>query len=312
MKIVKNLTNCYNKLSTFGKILVFISLLLIVLVFFRTNTPANRESFNVDMTSNKFLFKQGMDVYDDFYANIYDYLVFNEIKNDYEVGNIMNNILPSEKSLIADIGSGTGSHVAKLTLKGLDVIGVDISPSMIQKAKENYPSIAPNFKLGDALDAHLFKADSLTHILCLYFTIYYMKDKMRFFYNCMNWLMPGGYLIIHLVDKYKIDSILPSENNLYTVSPLNSKHQITTRQIKLKDLVYNSNFKLQDNNTAIFEEDFKFNDGRVRKQTQQFYMEDLPTIVNMAQNIGFLLHAKLDMIKCGYEYQYLYVFVKPS
>jgi SAM-dependent methyltransferase len=220
--------------------------------------------------------------------------------------------MPTTKSVIAEIGCSTGHHVAALSSKNLNVIGIDISPSMIQKAKENYPSIAHNFKLGDALDANLFKADSLTHILCLYFTIYYMKDKMRFFYNCMKWLMPGGYLIIHLVDKYKIDSILPSENNLYTVSPLNSKHQITTRRIKLKDLVYNSNFKLQDNNTAIFEEDFKFNDGRVRKQTQQFYMEDLPTIVNMAQNIGFLLHAKLEMSKCGYEYQYLYVFVKPS
>jgi len=311
MKIVKDMTNFYSKLSTFGKMLVFISLLLIVVVFFRTITQ-NKESFDVNTVNTQVLIKEGVAVYDDFYANIYDYLVFNEIKNDYEIGNIMNNTVPSGKSLIADIGCGTGNHVAKLTSKGLDVIGVDISPSMIQKAKENFPYISPNFKIGDGLDAYLFKANSLTHILSLYFTIYHMKDKMLFFNNCMKWLMPGGYLIVHLVDKYKVDSILPSENPSYIVSPVNSTDEISTRKIILKDFVYNSNFKLRDDNSAIFEEEFKFDDGRVRKQVQRLYMEDLPTIVNIAQDAGFLLHAKLDMVNCGYEDQYLYVFVKPS
>ena len=73
------------------------------------------------------------------------------------------------------------------------------------------------------------------------------------------------------------------------------------------------NFKLNDSNDiAIFDEKFKFNNGNVRKQEQKLYMEDLPTIVNMAQDAGFLLHAKIDMVKCAYEYQYLYIFIKPS
>jgi len=311
MKIVKSLTNCYNKLSNFGKILIFIVLLLIVVVFFRAFTP-NRESFNVDMVNKQFLFKEGTAVYDDFYANIYDYLVFNAVKNDYEIGNVLNNTMPTTESIIADIGCGTGHHVAGLNSKNLQVIGIDISPSMIDKAREDYPFIADKFKVGNALDTHLFKDESLTHILCLYFTIYYMKDKMRFFYNCMNWLMPGGYLIVHLVDRYKFDPILPPGNPLYIVSPQKyAKERITTTKITFNDFVYNANFKLHDD-SAVFYEKFKFNDGRVRKQEQRMYMEDLPTIVNMAQDAGFLIHAKIDMVKCAYEYQYLYVFVKPS
>jgi SAM-dependent methyltransferase len=312
MKIVKSLTNCYNKLSNFGKILIFIVLLLLVVVFFRTFTP-KREGFDVNIVDKQFLFKEGTAVYDDFYANIYDYLVFNAVKNDYEVGNIINNTTPNETSIIADIGCGTGHHVADLTSQNLQVVGIDISPSMIQKAKENNPAIAANFRIGDGLNVHLFKDNSLTHILCLYFTIYYIKDKMQFFYNCMNWLMPGGYLIIHLVDKYKFDPILPPGNPLYIVSPQKyAKERITTTKITFNDFVYNANFKLQDNDVAIFDEKFKFNDGKVRKQEQRMYMEDLPTIVNMAQDAGFLIHAKIDMVKCAYEYQYLYVFVKPS
>jgi hypothetical protein len=41
-------------------------------------------------------------------------------------------------------------------------------------------------------------------------------------------------------------------------------------------------------------------------------MEDTSAIVNMAQNSGFILHAKVDLVKCAYEDQYLYIFVKPT
>lgn len=314
MKIIKSLTNCYNKMSNFGKILLFIALLLVVVIFFKSITPMKEGmTDNVNTSTDKFLFKQGTAVYDDFYANIYDYLVFNRVKNEYEVGIIVNSTTPSSKSVIADIGCGTGHQVSELNSKNLEVIGIDISPSMIAKAKENYPDIQDKFKVGDGLNGNMFRADSLTHILSLYFTIYYMKDKMRFFYNCMDWLMPGGYLIVHLVDKYKFDPILPPGNPLYIVSPQKyAKERITSTKITFNDFVYNSNFKLEDNDTATFNEKFKFNDGKVRKQEQLLYMEDLPTIVNMAQDAGFIVHAKIDMVKCAYENQYLYIFIKPS
>jgi len=310
MKIVKSLTNCYNKLPNFGKILLFTALLLMIIILLKPFTPV-KESF---IDQQNFLFKQGQAIYDDFYANVYDYLVYNSIKNDYEIGTVINTSTPNEKSIIADIGCGTGHHVNQLSSKGLEVIGIDKSPSMIKKAKENFPFVAQNFKTGDGLDGHLFKDESLTHILCLYFTIYYMQDKMRFFNNCMNWLLPGGYLIIHLVDKYKFDPILPPGNPLYIVSPQKyAKERITKTKVTFNDFVYNADFKLEDSNdVAVFDEKFKFNDGKVRKQEQKLYMEDLPTIVNMAQDAGFLIHAKIDMVKCAYEYQYLYVFVKPS
>ena len=78
MKTLKSLTIFYEKLSTFGKILLFIALFLLVIVFFKSIIPIKE-----GMTGSKdFLFKDGISVYDDFYANIYDYLVFSGIKND--------------------------------------------------------------------------------------------------------------------------------------------------------------------------------------------------------------------------------------
>ena len=63
---------------------------------------------------------------------------------------------------------------------------------------------------------------------------------------------------------------------------------------------------------AIFDEKFKFDNGKVRKQQQKLYMEDTSTIVNMAQDAGLILQGKVDMVKCAYANQYLYIFTKPS
>jgi hypothetical protein len=41
-------------------------------------------------------------------------------------------------------------------------------------------------------------------------------------------------------------------------------------------------------------------------------MNNISDITNMAQDAGFLIHAKIDMMKVAYEYQYLYVFLKPG
>jgi len=318
MKLLKSIENTYNKLSTFGKILIFTILLLIIVIFFKhlskfgkNNSNELREGF---MQSENFLFKEGEDVYDDFYAGVYDHLVYNQYKNDYEIGMVINNTGPTSKSVIADIGCGTGHQVAKLNekIKNIKVIGIDISPSMVKIAKENYPQY--DFQVGNALNNYLFQMHSLTHILCLYFTIYFIKDKMHFFYNCVDWLMPGGFLILHLVDRERFDPILPPGNPLFIVSPQKyAKKRITHTKVTFNDFVYISNFNLDTgNDKAIFEEKFKFNNGSTRKQDQVLYMEDTPSIVNMAQEAGLNLHTKIDMVKCAYEYQYLYIFVKPN
>jgi SAM-dependent methyltransferase len=269
-----------------------------------------REGFE---QNKDFLFKKGIEIYDDFYANIYDFLVFNEMKNDYEVGLILNQNVPNVKSVILDVGSGTGHHVAKMAEnKNLEVVGIDISPSMIKKAKENYPNL--NFQQADVLNKDVFNNNTFTHILCLYFTIYYIEDKASFFNNCMDWLMPGGYLVVHLVDRYKFDPILPPGNPLFIVSPQKyAKERITKTKVNFNEFIYNADFKLNETtDTAIFDEKFKFNDGKVRKQEHILYMNNLSDIVNMAQDAGFLFHAKIDLVKVAYEYQYLYVFMKPG
>jgi SAM-dependent methyltransferase len=315
----KAITNLYNKLSNFGKLLFFVSLLLIIIVIFKT---INKEINNRDngllegfIQEQEFLFKKGPDIYDDFYASIYDLLVFNQVKNDYEVGMILNQASPNTKTIILDVGCGTGHHVGKIAANpGVEILGIDDSPSMIKKAMENYPGL--NFQLADVLNRDTFSNNMFTHILCLYFTIYYLNNKQQFFNNCMDWLKPGGYLFVHLVDKNKFDPILPPGNPLYIVSPQKyAKERITKTKINFDQFIYNSNFKINETSSsdvAIFDEKFKFNDGRVRKQEHILYMSDLGDITNLAQEAGFIIQGKIDLVKVGYEYQYIYIFMKPT
>ena len=306
---MKSLMKFYKKISTVGKVLLFVALLLILVVFFNSPEFNIKEGYEQNDT---FLFKKGPEIYDGFYATIYDQLVFNNLKDDYEITQIVNRTTPTSASVILDVGSGTGHHVAKMAEKGLNAVGIDNSQAMVKQAKENYPQY--DFQLGSALDINQYKNNSFTHILCLYFTIYYFENKETFFNNCMEWLMPGGYLILHLVDREKFDPILPPGNPLYIVSPQKyAKERITHTKITFNNFVYTSNFNLEANkDVATFEEKFKFNDGKVRKQEHLLYMEDSQDILTKAADAGFIVQGKIDLVSCAYPNQYMYILVKPS
>jgi SAM-dependent methyltransferase len=299
-------------MSNWGKVLIFVVLFLIVYMLFK-NEIERKEGFSMD--TKEFTFKDGKSqVYDDFYVNIYDQLLYNDVKNDYEIKEIVNNTKPDERSVILDIGSGTGHHVAALADKNFKVMGVDKSQDMVNKAKEMYPKL--DFMQGDVMNAMSFQPQSFTHILCLYFTIYYMPDKLQFFRNCMNWLMGGGYLVIHLVDKYMFDTIIPPANPLLLLTPQRyAEDRITKSKVTFEDFQYISNFEVNENdNSAKFVESFKNKkSGKVfRKQEHDLYMEPYKEILAMAKDAGFIVQGKIDLLQSGYEYQYLFVLVKPN
>lgn len=315
MDIVKDLTtslkSLYKITPTSGILLVFLIMLLSIIFAFKGEVvPKPLEGFQ---DNNKFLFKRGHDIYDDFYSEIYDFLVYSDTKDEYEIGAIVNRTNPTTKSVILDVGSGTGHHVGLLGKMGYNAVGIDVSPAMIAKAKANYPNY--RFVLGNVLNNGQFPYSSFTHILCLYFTIYYFQDKSTFFRNCFDWLMPGGYLILHLVDKEKFDPILPAGNPLLIVSPQKyAKERITKSKVTFDKFKYESNFitNEDDPNRTTFSEKFIFNDGTARQHEHQFFMEPHQDILVIAKNVGFLVSGQIDMTKCSYDNQYLYILTKQA
>lgn len=305
-----------NKLKKISYLEIVFIILLIALIIVFLFKP-NREGFIEE--KKEFIRKTGNDVFDDFYIDIYDDLLYNNNKNLFEIARVVDNNYDNAE--ILDIGSGTGHHVNLLNNDNNTVIGIDNSPAMINIAKQNYPDL--DFRLANALDSMQFPANSFTHITCFYFTIYYIKDKKQFLENCFKWLKPHGELILHLVNINKFDPIIPVANPFVVVSPQSYvDDRITESKVTFNNFNYKSDFQLDktvdihsfiNKPNAIFKETFKFNNGKkARINEHNLYMSSQQYILSLAREIGFILKSQVEMDSIQYENNYLYTLVKPS
>ena len=309
----------FQRLSTWAKVLLmFVVLLILVFAANRVVKDKVKEGFSEPFIQgfsedNQFVLKQDGEAFDKFYVNIYDELLYSKIKNEFEVGEIINKTTPDSASVILDIGSGTGHHAGALKEAGYEVQGVDISPAMVAKASQNYPKVP--FHSGNVLKTMMFPSESFTHITCLYFTIYQIKDKSLMFKNCYQWLMPGGHLIMHVVNREKFDPIIPASSIMLGVSPQKyAKKRITRSNVAFEDFDYKAEFEeIFPNDLAIFREVFKDKKSkRVRQHEHNLYMPKHESIIGVAKETGFIVTGKIDLKDVNYEHQYLVILQKPE
>jgi len=312
----KSFNKYFNKFIKFphvAKLTAFFLIFILLPYIIYSHTGGQIESFNNDKTTYKNLTTlTGAQIYDDFYAKVYDDLLLCNEKNTFEISNIIKTTQLSPKSSVLDIGSGTGHHVSLFKEANFEAIGLDLSPAMVKRAKVNYPT--ETYVVGDAMNGSHFMPNKFSLITCLYFTMYYFKDKQQLLQNCIHWLQPGGYIVFHLVDKHKFDPILPPANPFIIVSPQKyADKRITTSEVKFDTHDYSSTFKLEDDNQGIMYESFKNKlDGSVRKHEHKLYFETQKEILNFARNVGFEFVTKIDMAKCQYENQFMYILKKPN
>lgn len=271
-----------------------------------------REGF-IDQKEN-FVVKKGIDLYDDFYVNIYDQLFYRELANTYEVGSIENITNPTTESNILVIGSGTGHIVNTFNEQDYKVMGLEESKAMVNFSKNEYPDL--NFKLGSPMESMIFNRDEFTHIVCLNLTFYYYKNKIQFLQNVYNWLRPGGYFVVQLVDKNKFDPVVPAAKPFVMVNPQSfAENRITTSNVVFNNFDYKADFKIFPNDFVQFREIFKDTSpgsNKVRENSHKMWIPQRQNVINMAKEVGFINYAQVDLLMAQMEYQYLYVFQKPE
>jgi SAM-dependent methyltransferase len=252
-------------------------------------------------------------VYDDFYADVYDELFFQPNKLDYEVSSIIKEAdLAPNGTYVLDIGSGRGHFVDKMKKNGYSATGLEKSKAMIDVNKRIYPE--SEVKHGDAMDPMSFPAERFTVITCLTFTVYYMQDKRQFFDNCYQWLSPGGYLVVHLVDRSRFDPMVPAGKPFFLISPQSqAKKRITGSSVKFETFQYKSDFHLKTDNDGVLVETFTDDDtGKIRQNIHNYDMPSHKAVIKMAKETGFIVSAHVDLVSTMNEYQYLYFFKKPN
>lgn len=278
------------KSSRWCKLLIIILLLLLLFLGFDSYTKA--EGF-INQTS-KFSFKQGPEIFDNFYSGVYDDVITDNVKDEYQVGEIINKTGPTSSSLVLDIGSGTGDIVSLFNQKNVKAIGLDNSTSMIQVSKQKYPTL--EFNKGDATNIMLYPAHAFTHITCLNDTIYYIKDKKHLIKNIYEWLMPGGYFILGL-DNNKDLKLTNKNKQLFTKFTYKIQHE-TGNNNEIGEILINETFKDEE--------------GKVRKQQHQLFMNSSKNIINYAKESGFIVNGEFTLTPVNYNTKAIYILYKPE
>jgi SAM-dependent methyltransferase len=253
-----------------------------------------------------FVVKTDANIYDIFYADRYDILHKPETRSNLEINNIIQMTQPSkEYSCFLDVGSGTGSIVNELSNYGYRAFGIDKSNDMIDYSQKKYQNI--QVEKGDVLETMLFEKGTFTHIICNYFTIYQFKDKHLFFRNCFQWITPGGYLILHIVDSQRFDTVIPAGKPLNIDSPQKyTNRRLLETLIEFDDFDYKSKFDPVKLN--IIETFTSSKTNQVRQNEQQLFMESKEVILGIANIVGFILHGQMNYEKMsGDPYQYLVI-----
>ena len=126
----------------------------------------------------KFVSKEGDNVFDDFYVDYYDDLTHDHYKNTFEIKEILRATKQEpSKITVLDVGCGTGHHCKQLAKQGAKVYGIDKSNAMITRAKSLHSSHDIDFRTACALDSITFPPNSFDLIQSLYFTVILYSDS---------------------------------------------------------------------------------------------------------------------------------------
>ncbi len=103
---------------------------------------------------------------------------------------------------VIDIGCGTGVHAAALADRGLDVVGVDLDPDMIARARESFPAV--EFVVGNA--QHL-PTERLFDAALSNAALHWMPDQGTALASIRSVLKPGAPFVAEMGGKNNVEVV---------------------------------------------------------------------------------------------------------
>ena len=279
-------------------------------------SDTNQEGFTVN---KELTLKTGEETFDKFYANMYESLFYSNLVDDYEVGIILNKTSPVRESDVLVIGSKTGTRVNNLAKKGYNGYGLESSKDMILYSMSKYPG--NNYVLGNGMNALVFDPEKFTLITLLDFVIYNIPDRRILFENCYKWLVPGGFIAIHLINiggfydsqvyGARERRFSPIVSRLFDKKPM--LNPLGNNDAVVGDIIYKSDMSMSDPNVIELKETFKNRkNGKRRQNLQSFYTPDQSIILSEAKDCGFNMLAQYDLLPYNRPFQYVYLLYKPA
>lgn len=290
--------------------------LLIFLMYSMTLYMGGQEGFE---NEGSVTYEDPEQIYDHTYASIYDLIWNPQDMLQYEQVSMQDIALaewPKTSVKVLDMAAGTGPHACWFKNIGVDYTGVDISEDMLAKGREICPSA--RFQKGDITQVSLFAPKTFTHALLLGFSIYEFQNPKILSDNAYQWLQPGGYFIVHMVDPDKYDPIhnLASPFAAFSLQKYSYDRQ-TKSDIYFDKFKYIGKLnKKKDEDDATYEETLSYydkseNDGKkYRENKRHWNMPSKERLIDIVKSSGFRFEEAVDLVRCGKEYQYIVYFSK--
>ena len=286
-----------------------LAMLYVSVIFYNHYLNVRSEGFGNGVVSDKFQVKRGSDIYDPFYAGLYN-RIYDPKEEDIEIVEFMISYtrMNSSRTVILDAGCGTGEQMSYISERGYEVFGMDRSKAIVEQALMTHPDL--KIKVGDVSVPMMYDQKTFSHILCtgLFGVLYENAGKKRILENFFHWLEPGGYLVIQLVDRDKFDPIPPAGHSAILSNPQQySKTRITNSEIQFVDFQYKSSFDFDSKDGTVSNVE-KFTDnstGATRENERNLYINDIEQILQMAMEVGFLVLGQQTMTKDSHQYIYL-------
>lgn len=120
-------------------------------------------------------------------------------------------LLDSEKNLVLDLGCGTGTLTELMYRKGYDMIGVDLSESMLDIAMKKREASGSEilYLLQDMRELELYSTVGTVYCVCDSLNYILEEDELfQVFSLVNNYLFPGGIFIFDFNTDYKYREVI--------------------------------------------------------------------------------------------------------
>lgn len=157
-----------------------------------------------------------MDAYTDF-AKIYDALTF-DVDYDAWCGRLeqLFSHLGRTPEIVCELGCGTGSVTSRLAKRGYSMIGIDLSPEMLDVARVKCEGTDTLLLNQDMTDFELYGTVDI--IICTLDSVNYLTedgDFEKMLDCCRLYLNPDGIIIFDINTEYKIKDIIAPQTFVY-------------------------------------------------------------------------------------------------
>lgn len=214
------------------------------------------------------------EVYDDLMEDVPYEQIADLIESKLKKYDIKNNI-------VFDLACGTGTLTKKLSEKGYEMIGADMSAEMLQKAQEKNPGVLFLNQPMDEFELY----GTVGAIVCSLDSINYLTDTESLYEAlrlCNNYLEPDGLLIFDINTEYKFKNILA--DNVFTFD--NDEIFYTWEN------VYSEEERLCDFYLTFFIKEGELYSRFDEAHTERAYSDD--EITKALENNGFSVIERLD------------------